>query len=59
MRAANEARLRQLAGPAEVLELGGGRRTGCGHLRYYLAKGHRADGAGQIAEDVRELRRRA
>ncbi|VTU02531.1 unnamed protein product [Gemmataceae bacterium] len=56
--AANAARLRQLAGPSEVLELGGGRRTGCGYLRYYLAKGHRADGAGQLAQDIRELRRR-
>jgi hypothetical protein len=56
--AANEGRLRQVAGPSEVLDLGGGRRTGCGHLRYYLARGYRADGAGQLAVDVLEVRRR-
>lgn len=55
--AANEPRLRQIAGPSEVLDLGGGRRTGCAHLRYYLAKGHRADGAGHLAEKVRILLR--
>jgi hypothetical protein len=56
--AANDARLYQLALPSQLLDLGGGRRTSCTNIRYGLAKGPRADGAGEVAEGVRELHRR-
>ena len=44
--------------PSELLDVGGGRRVSCANVRYALAKGPRADGAGRVAEDVRQLRAR-
>ncbi len=55
--AANDARLQQLL-PNAALDVGNGRRLWCSNIRYYLAKGPRADGAGQLAEDIRQLKHR-
>jgi hypothetical protein len=56
--AEHDADLLARSRPSELLEVGGGRQTWCANLRYYLAKGPRADGAGRVAEDVRQLRAR-
>jgi hypothetical protein len=56
--AAREAGLRAIAGPSELLVAGGGRRTWCLSVRYALREGPRADGAGQLAEDIRQLKAR-
>ena len=55
--AANDALL-ALARPSELLDVGGGRRVSCANIRYSLAMGPRVDGAGRVAEDVRQLRAR-
>jgi hypothetical protein len=54
----NDAGLLARARPSELLDVGGGRRVWGANLRYSLAKGPRADGAGRVAEDVRQLRAR-
>jgi hypothetical protein len=43
--------------PSELLDVGG-RRVSCANVRYSLTKGARTDGAGRVAEDVRQLRAR-
>ncbi len=55
---ANDDRLYELSLPSELLDVGGGRRRCCGDIRYYLAMGPRAEGSGQLAEDIRQLRAR-
>jgi hypothetical protein len=55
---ANEKRLYQLSLPSHLLELGGGRSTSVTALRYGLRQGVRASGAGELAEDLRQLRAR-
>lgn len=44
--------------PSELLDVGNGRQTWCANLRYDLARGPRADGAGRAAEDIRQLKAR-
>ncbi len=59
--AANEARLRHLSQESQdtqLLDLDDGRRISCANIRFSLREGPRASGAGQIAEDIRELKRR-
>lgn len=56
--AANESRLYQLSLPSHLLELGGGRSTSLTNLRYGLRQGVRASRAGELAEDLRQLRAR-
>lgn len=56
--AAHDAGLAAVAGPAELLEVGGGRRTWCSNVRYSVREGPRAEGVGQLAEDIRQLRAR-
>ena len=53
---AHDDALLALARPSELLDMGGGRRVSCPNVRYSLAKGARTDGAGRVAEDVRQLR---
>jgi hypothetical protein len=52
----NDEGLATLSRPSELLDVGGGRQTWCANVRYNLAKGPRADGAGRVAQDVRQLR---
>ncbi|MCE9568100.1 MAG: SUMF1/EgtB/PvdO family nonheme iron enzyme, partial [Planctomycetes bacterium] len=49
-------RLRHISLPSYLLDFGGGRQTSCSNICYSLACGPRAIGAGQVAEDVRQLR---
>src|SRR5262249_8813667 len=57
---ANEPRLYEVQQglPSEMLNLDGGRRTCCWYVRYDLKDGARAEGSGQAAEDIRQLRAR-
>jgi hypothetical protein len=55
---ANESRLYQLAAPSYSLEVGVGRTVTLTNLRYSLRQGVRVSGAGQLAEDLRQLRAR-
>ena len=52
----HEARLYDLSAPSQLLDLGGGRRTSTANVRYQLAQGPRATGAGELAEDLRQVR---
>jgi hypothetical protein len=56
--AVNDDRLCQIAMPSHLLNLGDGRLTSCASLRYNLARGPRVDGAGRLAQDIRQLRQR-
>ena len=56
--AVNDAGLLTLSRPSELLDVGGGRQTWCANVRYYLAKGPWVEGAGRVAQDVRQLRAR-
>jgi hypothetical protein len=56
--AANDKRLCDLSRPTDLLDVGGGRATCCANVRFYLARGPRAGGAGRVTEDVRQLRAR-
>jgi hypothetical protein len=51
----NDARLDELAGRSQLLDVGG-RRESCANLRYRLGHGPEASGAGLLAEDLRRLR---
>ncbi len=53
--AANGARLFQ---NCESIDLGGDRRVDSTNIRYALAQGPRASGAGKLAEEIRTLKRR-
>ncbi len=55
--AANEGRMRG-SDPDGALDLDGGRRIWCANVRCGLTRGPRADGAGQLAEDIRQLKKR-
>jgi len=55
--AANDARLCQLF-PIQLVDLVPGRCTSLVSIRYYLARGPRVDGAGRLAEEIRQLRQR-
>lgn len=55
---ANDARLYQLSLPSQLLELGDGRSTSVSNLRYGLRQGVRGSRAGELAEDLRQLRAR-
>jgi hypothetical protein len=52
----NGDRLERLALPARWFDLGGGRLTSAAKLRYELARGPRAFGAGAAADKVRRLK---
>jgi hypothetical protein len=54
--AANDERLYQLSLPSQLIDLGGGRKTSTANVRWRLAVGPRAKGAGEVAEDLRRLR---
>ncbi len=56
--AEHDAALGVLAGSTELLDVGNGRQVWCAHLRERLARGPRAQGAGRVAEDVRQLQAR-
>lgn len=45
--AEHDASLFACSHPSELLDVGGGRRVSCANVRYALAKGPRADGAGR------------
>src|SRR5262245_49935690 len=53
---ANADRLYRMAG-GQLLQLPGGRETTTANVRYGLWRGARAIGAGEVAEDLRQLRR--
>jgi hypothetical protein len=55
---ANEERLATLADSSGLFDVGGGRRTCCWHIRSALRAGPRVEGAGESAEDIRQLRAR-
>jgi hypothetical protein len=55
---ANEERLATLADSSGLFDVGHGRRTCCSSIRYALRQGPRAEGAGELAEDIRQLRAR-
>lgn len=54
---ANDSRLCQLF-PIQLVDLNSGRCTSFISIRYFLARGPRVDGAGRLAEEIRQLRRR-
>jgi hypothetical protein len=54
--AAHDVQLYQRALPSQLLDLGGGKYTSCADMRYGMAKGPRAFGAGKVAEEVRRLK---
>jgi hypothetical protein len=54
---ANETRLSGLA-RSELLDVGGGRQTACFNIRHRLEHGPRELGAGEVAEDIRQLKAR-
>jgi hypothetical protein len=56
--AANEERLAGLADPSSLFDVGRGRKTCCWYIRNALRAGPRAEGAGESAEDIRQLRTR-
>jgi hypothetical protein len=56
--AANEERLEGLADSSSLLNVGRGRKTCCWYIRFALRQGPRAEGAGESAEDIRQLRAR-
>jgi hypothetical protein len=53
-----EERLATLADSSGLFDVGHGRRTCCSSIRYALRQGPRAEGAGELAEDIRQLRAR-
>jgi len=55
---ANEEWLEALAGRSSLLDVGHGRKTCCWHIRSALRAGPRVEGAGESAEDIRQLRAR-
>jgi hypothetical protein len=55
----NHQRLWDACQPSQLLDVGGGRRRPCADLRYGAARGPRAKGAGELAQDLRLLRARA
>jgi hypothetical protein len=55
---ANEARLYQLSASSYVLEVDTGRTVALTNLRYGLRQGVQAWGAGELAEDLRQVRMR-
>lgn len=55
---ANEQRLASLADASTLRDVGCGRRTCCWSIRHALRAGPRADGAGEVAEVIRQLRAR-
>ena len=56
--AANDERLGWLSRPSGVLVIDNGERTCCANVRYGLRQGPRADGSGEVAEEIRQLRNR-
>ena len=55
---ANEERLDRLADSTGLFDVGCDRRTCCWHVRAALRAGPRAEGAGEAAEDIRQLQAR-
>ncbi len=51
----NEHRLYHESLGSELLDVGAGRKTTTTNIRYALSGGPRASGAGEVAEDVRQL----
>ena len=54
----NEDQLYRLAVPSYALEVDAGRTVALANLRYGLRQGVRSSGAGELAEDLRQLRAR-
>jgi hypothetical protein len=54
----NYERLYRVSQPSQLLDLGGGKHTSNADIRYGLAQGARACRAGELAEDLRQLRGR-
>jgi hypothetical protein len=55
---ANDDRLHRLSLPTELLVVGSDRRTWCSNIRFFVTRGPRVEGAGQVAEDIRQLKAR-
>jgi hypothetical protein len=55
---ANEQYLKDMAGESRLMYVGRGRQTCCWYVREAVRGGPRAEGAGDHAEDIRQLRAR-
>jgi hypothetical protein len=55
---ANEERLRRLALPSSLLDVGDGRKTAIADVRWQVGRGARLLGAGELAQTLRQLRER-
>ena len=53
-----EERLAKLADSSSLFDVGRGRKTCCWYVREALQDGPRVEGAGESAEDIRQLRAR-